>query len=52
VGKHILMAYLPPEHASVGAPLAVQYFGDRYPVTVTVAGSTPLFDPENTRVRS
>jgi glycine cleavage system aminomethyltransferase T len=52
VGKHILMAYLPPEHASVGAQLAVQYFGDRYPVTVAVAGSTPLFDPENTRVRS
>jgi glycine cleavage system aminomethyltransferase T len=52
VGKHILMSYLPPEHAVLGAPLAVQYMGERYPVTVAVVGSTPLFDPENLRVRS
>jgi glycine cleavage system aminomethyltransferase T len=52
VGKHILMAYLPPEHAVVGAGLAVEYMGERYPVTVEVAGATPLFDPENTRIRS
>jgi hypothetical protein len=26
--------------------------GEQYPVTVAVAGSTPLFDPENARVRS
>ena len=52
VGKHVLMAYLPPEHAREGARLAVEYFGEQYPVTVAVAGSTPLFDPENTRVRS
>ena len=52
VGKHILMAYLPPEHATVGEQLAVEYMGERYPVTVDVVGSTPLFDPENTRIRS
>ena len=52
VGKHILMAYLPPEHAEAGAKLAVEYMGDRYPITVAVAGPTPLFDPENVRVRS
>jgi glycine cleavage system aminomethyltransferase T len=52
LGKHILMAYLPPEHAVVGAALAVEYMGERYPVTVAVAGATPLFDPENLRVRS
>jgi glycine cleavage system aminomethyltransferase T len=52
VGKHILMAYLPPEHAVEDNKLLVQYMGERYPVTVAVAGSTPLFDPENTRVRS
>jgi glycine cleavage system aminomethyltransferase T/glycine/D-amino acid oxidase-like deaminating enzyme len=52
VGKHILLAYLPPEHAQVGAELAVEYLGERYPVTVAVAGSTPLFDPENARIRS
>src|SRR5215468_1261589 len=52
VGKHLLMAYLPPQHAKEGTQLAVEYFGEQYPVTVAVAGSTPLFDPENTRVRS
>jgi glycine cleavage system aminomethyltransferase T len=52
VGKHILMAYLPPEQAVLDERLAVQYMGERYPVTVAVVGSTPLFDPENTRVRS
>jgi len=52
VGKHILMSYLPPEHAVAGERLAVQYMGERYPVTVAVVGSTPLFDPENTRIRS
>jgi glycine cleavage system aminomethyltransferase T len=52
VGKHLLMAYLPPAQAVEGAKLAVEYFGERYPVTVAVAGATPLFDPENTRIRS
>ncbi len=52
VGKHLLMAYVPAEHAREGARLAVEYMGERYPVTVAVAGSRPLFDPENTRVRS
>jgi glycine cleavage system aminomethyltransferase T/glycine/D-amino acid oxidase-like deaminating enzyme len=52
IGKHILMAYLPPEHAREGAELAVEYLGERYPVTVAVAGPTPVFDPENTRIRS
>ncbi len=52
VGKHVLMAYLPPEHASSGSELAVEYMGERFPVTVAVAGSTPLFDPDNERIRS
>jgi glycine cleavage system aminomethyltransferase T/glycine/D-amino acid oxidase-like deaminating enzyme len=52
LGKHVLMAYLPPEHAEVGRTLAVEYMGEQYPVTVEVVGSTPLFDPESTRVRS
>ena len=52
VGKHLLMAYLPPEHAREGESLAVQYMGERYPVTVAVAGSRPLFDPENERIRA
>ena len=51
VGKHVLMAYLPPEHAVEGGKLLVQYMGERYPVTVEVVGSRPLFDPDNARVR-
>ncbi|NUM43899.1 MAG: FAD-dependent oxidoreductase [Anaerolineales bacterium] len=50
VGKHILMAYLPPEYAVKGTKLAVEYMTERYPVTVAVAGSTPLFDPKNERM--
>jgi glycine cleavage system aminomethyltransferase T/glycine/D-amino acid oxidase-like deaminating enzyme len=51
VGKHVLMAYLPPEHAREGNELLVQYMGERYAVTVEVAGSRPLFDPDNARIR-
>jgi glycine cleavage system aminomethyltransferase T/glycine/D-amino acid oxidase-like deaminating enzyme len=51
VGKHVLLAYLPPEHAVEGERLAVLYMGERYPVTVAVVGSRPLFDPENARIR-
>jgi glycine cleavage system aminomethyltransferase T/glycine/D-amino acid oxidase-like deaminating enzyme len=52
VGKHILMCYLPPEHAVVGDTLLVQYMGERYPVTVATNDSTPLFDPKNERVKA
>ena len=52
VGRHLLMAYLPAADAIEGAHLAVEYLGERYPVTVAVVGATPLFDPENHRVRS
>jgi glycine cleavage system aminomethyltransferase T len=51
VGKYLLLAFLPPEHARVGTRLAVEYFGERYPASVAVVGSTPLFDPENLRMR-
>ena len=52
IGKHLLMAYLPPEQAREGERLQVEFLGERYPVTVEVAGSTPIFDPENKRLRS
>jgi glycine cleavage system aminomethyltransferase T len=52
LGKHLLMTYLPPDQAVEGNHLLVEYFGERYPVTVAVAGSTPLFDPANDRIRS
>ena len=50
VGKHILLAYLPPQYAKEGTKLAVEYMTERYPVTVAVAGSAPLFDPTNERM--
>jgi glycine cleavage system aminomethyltransferase T len=52
IGKHILMSYLPPEHAVVGAELSVEYMGERYPVSVVTNDSTPVFDPDNARIRS
>ncbi|SVD67750.1 uncharacterized protein METZ01_LOCUS420604, partial [marine metagenome] len=51
-GKHILMAYLPPQYAREGTSLLVEYFGSQYPVTVAVAGNGSLFDPDNERIRS
>jgi glycine cleavage system aminomethyltransferase T/glycine/D-amino acid oxidase-like deaminating enzyme len=52
VGQHILLAYLPVANAQPGTKLLVEYLGERYPVSVAIVGSTPLFDPENERVRS
>jgi len=52
VGKHLLLAYLPIAYAKQGSALTVEYLSESYPVTVAVVGSTPLFDPDNERVRS
>jgi glycine cleavage system aminomethyltransferase T len=52
VGRHLLMSYLPPEHARLGEQILVEYLGEQYPVSVAVVGATPLFDPENLRVRA
>jgi glycine cleavage system aminomethyltransferase T len=52
LGKHLLMAYLPPEYAEEGEQLQVEYMGSHYPVTVERVGSRPLFDPDNERIRS
>ena len=51
IGKHVLMAFLPPEQAVVGNELAVSYMEELYPVTVAAADATPLFDPANDRIR-
>jgi glycine cleavage system aminomethyltransferase T/glycine/D-amino acid oxidase-like deaminating enzyme len=51
VGKHLLLSYLPPQYAEVGTKLKVEYLGGQYTVTVAVAGSTPLFDPANERMK-
>jgi len=52
VGKHILLCYLPTELAVEGTGLSVEYMSEQFPVTVAVAGSTPLFDPANERVKA
>ncbi len=51
LGKHLLMAYLPPDQAVVGTKLAVDYMEQRYSVTVGSADATGLFDPDNARIR-
>jgi len=51
LGRHLLMSYLPPGLAVVGTELAVEYMQERYPVTVAAADATPLFDPDNERIR-
>ena len=51
VGKLLLLAYLPPQFAQEGTQLAVEYMTELYPVTVAVAGSRPLFDPDNERMK-
>jgi heterotetrameric sarcosine oxidase gamma subunit len=52
LGQHLLMSFLPPQYAVEGTKLRVEYLGEQYPVTVAVAGSTPLFDPKNDRVKA
>ena len=43
----------PHEECAVeGTSLTVEYMGEPYPVTVARASATPLFDPENARIRS
>ncbi len=51
LGKHLLMAYLPPDQAAVGNQLAVSYMEELYPVTVAAVDATPLLDPTNERIK-
>ncbi len=52
LGKHLLLAYLPPEHAIEGNQLKVEYLGGQYTVTVARVGNQPLFDPNDERMKS
>ena len=49
VGKSIAYGYLPVERAEVGGRLEIEYFGRRYPATVS---EEPLYDPAMSRLRS
>ena len=51
LGKHVLLAYLPPEQAVIGTELAVSYMEELYPVVVGSVDATPLFDSANERMR-
>jgi glycine cleavage system aminomethyltransferase T/glycine/D-amino acid oxidase-like deaminating enzyme len=51
LGKHLLLAYLPPEQAVIGTELAVSYMEELYPVVVGSVDATALFDPSNERMR-
>ncbi len=51
LGKHVLLAYLPPEQAVIGTELAVSYMEELYPVTVGSVDATALLDPANERIR-
>ena len=52
IGKTIMLAYLPHEHAVKGNRYEIEYFGERYPVEVAGVGYAPLYDPENLKPRS
>jgi glycine cleavage system aminomethyltransferase T len=49
---YLLMAYLPPEHAVEGTELRVMYMNELFPVRVARVGSRPLFDPDDTRMKT
>ena len=52
LGRHVLLAYLPPEEARIGNELTVSYMEELYPVVVGSVDATPLFDPSNDRIRA
>lgn len=51
LGTFLLMSYLPREYAEEGSSFFVEYMGHHFPVTVARAGRTPLFDPEDSRMK-
>lgn len=49
VGKGIVYGYLPIASGRRGTPVEIQYFGRRYPATVS---DEPLYDPKGLRLRT
>ena len=52
VGQQIVLAYLPPNAAEVGAKVLVEYFGEQFPMTVRSIDRTSVFDPLKERVKN
>jgi glycine cleavage system aminomethyltransferase T/glycine/D-amino acid oxidase-like deaminating enzyme len=51
LGKHVLLAFLPADQATLGNQLAVSYMEELYPVTVVSVDATSPFDPTNDRIK-
>jgi glycine cleavage system aminomethyltransferase T/glycine/D-amino acid oxidase-like deaminating enzyme len=49
VNASIAYGYLPLDAAAVGAPVTIEYFGERYGATVA---AEPVYDPRGERLRS
>jgi dimethylglycine oxidase len=49
IGKFIAYGYLPIAHAAAGTRLEIEYFGERYPATVS---DEPLFDKKMARMKA
>jgi glycine cleavage system aminomethyltransferase T len=49
IGRGIAYGYLPADVAAVGTPVEVEYFGERFPATVSVE---PLWDPKGERLKA
>ncbi len=52
IGKNIAMGYLPANYAKEGLELAIEYFGEVFPVEVAAVGCKALYDPDNLLPRS
>ncbi len=52
VGKNLALGYLPERYAQEGQMLAMEYFGERYPLRVEAVGQRALYDPQNERPKS
>jgi len=52
IGKNIALGYLPHGYAQQGRTLAMEYFGESYPLHVEAVGYRALYDPGNERLKS
>ena len=52
LGTYLLLTYLPPEHQEEDKDLQIMYQNELFPVKVARVGSIPLFDPDNSRMKS
>lgn len=51
LGSYLLMGYVPADLAQEGDSFLVRYMNEDYPITLARAGSRPLFDPDDSRMK-